>query len=270
MKRHLSLLLAGLALAACTQNTSQPAAAPATTTSTPTSTSTSTSASNPFFAPSTLPFQAPDFSRIKDSDYQPAFAEGMRQELAAAVAIANQSAPPTFDNTIVAMERSGDVLRRVTKVFFALTGSNTSDTLQKIEADVSPKLAAHQDEIYMNPKLFARVKSLYDRRDTLGLDAEGKFLVERYYKNFVRAGAQLSEADKATLRALNQEESKLTTSFREKVLADTNESALVISDRSELEGLSEAEIAAAAAEAKERKLEGKWVLARRSSRSFSR
>jgi peptidyl-dipeptidase Dcp len=264
MKRSLSVLLAsGLALAACTQNTTQPAAAPAP--STPTAASTATAASNPFFAASTLPFQAPDFSRIKDSDYQPAFEEGMKQELAAAETIANQSAPPTFDNTIVAMERSGDILRRVTKVFFALTASNTSDTLQKIEADVSPKLAAHQDEIYMNPKLFARVKSLYDRRDTLGLDAEGKFLVERYYKNFVRAGAQLSEADKATLRALNQEESKLTTSFREKVLADTNESAIVISDRSELEGLSDAEIAAAADEAKERKLEGKWVLALRNT-----
>ncbi|HWS71673.1 MAG TPA: M3 family metallopeptidase, partial [Thermoanaerobaculia bacterium] len=267
MKRHLSVLFASsLALAACTQNTTQPAAAPApSTTATSTSTSTSISASNPFFAPSTLPFQAPDFSRIKDSDYQPAFEEGMRQELAAAEGIANQSAAPTFDNTIVAMERAGDVLRRVSKVFFALTASNTSDTIQKIEADVSPKLAAHQDEIYMNPKLFARVKSLYGRRDTLGLDAEGKFLVERYYKNFVRAGAQLSEADKAALRALNQEESKLTTSFREKVLADTNESAIVISDRSELEGLSDAEIAAAADEAKGRKLEGKWVLALRNT-----
>jgi peptidyl-dipeptidase Dcp len=272
MKRHLSVLLAsGLALAGCTQNTTtQPAAAPASPSSSTAATpapasSTAMTASNPFFAPSPLPFQAPDFSRIRDTDYQPAFEEGMKQELAAAQTIANQAAPPTFENTIMAMERSGDVLRRTVKVFYALTGSNTNDTLQKIEADVSPKLAAHQDEIYMNPKLFARVKSLYDRRDTLGLDAEGKFLVERYYKNFVRAGAQLSEADKTSLRALNQEESKLTTQFREKVLADTNESAIVISDRSELEGLSDAEVAAAADEAKERKLEGKWVLALRNT-----
>ncbi|MCU1349849.1 MAG: dipeptidyl carboxypeptidase, partial [Acidobacteria bacterium] len=270
MKRHLTVLLASsLALAGCTQNTA-PAVTPAATvipaaSPAPAVAASPTPTANPFFAPSTLPFQAPDFSRIKESDYQPAFDEGMKQELAAAETIANQADAPTFDNTIVAMERSGDTLRRVVKVFSALTASNTTDQLQKIDAEVQPKLAAHADAINMNPKLFARVKSLYDRRDSLGLDAEGKFLVERYYKNFVRAGAQLNDADKATLRALNQEESKLTTSFRDKVLADTNESAIVISDRAELDGLSEGDIAAAADAAKERKLDGKWVLTLRNT-----
>ena len=158
------------------------------------------------------------------------------------------------------MERSGALLTRVAKVFFNLTQSNTSDTLQKIEAEEAPKLAAHQDSIYLNPKLFARVKSLYDRRDSLGLDAESKFLVERYYRNFVRAGAQLNDADKATLRALNQEESTLTTQFREKVLADTKDSALVIDNNADLAGLSATDISAAAERAKERGLTGKWVL----------
>jgi len=282
MKRHLSFLIASLlALAGCRATTpvadvtASPSGAMATrsamtpaapmATPLPAAAGATTPAANPFFAPSTLPFQAPDFSRIRESDYQPAFAEGMKQELAASESIANQADAPTFDNTIVAMERSGDILRRVSKVFFALTGSNTTDGIQKIEADVSPKLAAHQDEIYMNPKLFARVKSLYDRRDTLGLDAEGRFLVERYDKNFIRAGAQLNDADKATLRGLNQEESKLTTQFRDRVLADTNESAIVISDRAELAGLSEGDISAAADTAKERKLDGKWVLTLRNT-----
>src|ERR671932_1619799 len=119
------------------------------------------------------------------------------------------------------MERSGQLLTRVMRVFNGLTGADTNPTLQKVESEETPKLAAHQDKIYLNPKLFARVKSIYERRDRLSLDAESKFLVERYYRNFVRAGALLSDADKAALRALNEEESKLTTQFRAKVLADT-------------------------------------------------
>ena len=163
------------------------------------------------------------------------------------------------------MERSGELLTRVSKVFFNLAQSNTSDTMQKIKADEAPKLAAHQDSIYLNPKLFARVKSIYIRRAALKLDAETRFLVERYYRNFVRAGALLSEADKTTLRALNQEESKLTTQFTDKVLGDTNDSAVIVSDKAELDGLSKEDIAAAAEAAKARKLEGKWVLALRNT-----
>jgi peptidyl-dipeptidase Dcp len=159
------------------------------------------------------------------------------------------------------MERSGALLTRVTKVFFNLTQSNTNDTLQKIKSDEAPKLAAHSDAIFLNARLFARVKAVYDQRNSLKLDAESKFLVERYYKTFVRAGALLSEADKEILRGLNQEEAKLTTKFQDDVLAETNSGALVIDNKADLDGLSEADIAAAAERAKELKLEGKWVIA---------
>ncbi|MDQ3906915.1 MAG: peptidyl-dipeptidase Dcp [Acidobacteriota bacterium] len=221
-----------------------------------------TSGENPFFQPSTLPFQAPPFDKIKDSDYQPAIEEGMRRQLAEIDAIADSKEAPTFDNTIVAMEKTGSLLTRVAHVFFGLTQADTNPTLQKVEAEETPKLAAHQDKIYLNPKLFARVKSVYDSRDKLNLDPESKFLVERYYKNFVRSGALLSDADKTRLRALNEEEAKLTTDFRSRVLADTNESAVVVDDKSLLAGLSEGDIAAAAEHAKDRKLpEGKYVIA---------
>src|SRR5947207_11036026 len=129
----------------------------------------------------------------------------MRRNPTEIEAIANSSEPPTFANTIEAMEKSGDLLTRVTKVFFNLAQSNTNDAIQKVEGEEAPKLAAHGDKIYLNPKLFERVRAIYDKRDSLGLDAESKFLVQRYYRNFVRAGAQLSEADKTKLRALNEE-----------------------------------------------------------------
>jgi peptidyl-dipeptidase Dcp len=215
---------------------------------------------NPFFEKSTLPFQAPPLDRIKDSDYQPAIEEGMKRELAEVQIIANNSAAPTFANTIEAMEKSGALLRRVQRVFGGMTQSNTNPTLQKIQSATAPKLAAHRDAIYLDPKLFARIKTLYDKRAKLGLDAESKFLVERYYRNFVRAGAQLNEADKTALRALNQEQSKLTTQFRDRILADTNASAIVIDDKSLLDGLPDSDIAAAAERAKGRGLEGKWLL----------
>ena len=226
----------------------------------PASTAPGVNPVNPFFTESTLPFHAPAFDKIKDSDYTPAIEEGMKGQRAEIEAIANNPQPPTFANTLEAMERSGALLTRVTKVFFNLSQSNTNDTIQKIKADEAPKLAAHSDAIYLNPKLFTRVKALYDRRDELKLDRESRFLIERYYKAFVRAGANLSEADKGTLRGLNQEEAKLTTQFEEDVLAETNHSALVVDNKTDLNGLSEAEIAAAAETAKTRGLAGKWVL----------
>jgi len=220
---------------------------------------------NPLFVASTLQDQAPPFDRIKDTDYQPAIEEGMRQQIAEIDAVVNNSAPPTFANTIEAMERTGVLLTRASKIFFNLTQANTNDTLQKVEAEVAPKLAAHSDAIYLNEKLFARVKAIYDQRASLGLDAEQRYLVERYYKNFVRAGALLSESDKAALRALNQEESTLTTKFRELVLADTAQSAIVVDSKDELAGLSDGEIDAAAKEAEDRKMPGKYVLALRNT-----
>ncbi|HVV95940.1 MAG TPA: peptidyl-dipeptidase Dcp [Rhodanobacteraceae bacterium] len=216
-------------------------------------------ASNPFAAESTLPFHAPAFDKIKMADYAPAFDEGMRVHLAEMEAIANDPAKPTFENTIEKAERSGQLLTRVAKVFFNLAQSNTNEDIQKLQAELAPKLAAHQDEIALNPKLFARVKALYDARDGF-TDPEQKRLVERYYQNFVRAGALLNDADKATLRKLNEEESKLTTEFQTKLLAATNAAALVVDDKKELAGFSDADIAAAAEAAKTRKLDGKWVV----------
>ena len=222
--------------------------------------SASAPAVNPFFTESTLPFHAPPFDKIKDGDYSPAIEAGMKAQLAEIGAIANNPAAPTFTNTLEAMERSGALLTRVTKVFFNLSQSNTNDAIQKIKAEEAPKLAAHSDAIYLNANLFKRVKAIYDQRDALKLDRESRFLIERYYKAFVRAGANLSEADKTTLRGLNQEEAKLTTQFEEDVLAETNNSALVVDNKADLDGLSEAEIAAAAETAKARGLTGKWVL----------
>ena len=216
-------------------------------------------ASNPFATESTLPFHAPPFDKIKMADYAPAFEEGMRVHLAEMQAIADDPAKPTFDNTIQKAEESGMLLTRVAKVFFNLAQSNTNDDIQKLQAELAPKLAAHQDEIALNPKLFARVKALYAARDGFK-DPEQKRLVERYYQNFVRAGALLNDADKVTLRKLNEEESKLTTEFQTKLLAANNAAALVLDDKKQLDGFSEADIAAATEAAKTRKLDGKFVV----------
>ena len=215
---------------------------------------------NPFANPSSLFDQAPAFDKIHDADYQPALEEGMRLQLAEIQKIASDPAPASFDNTIVAMEESGALLTRTAKVFFAIVQANTDDTLQKVQQEEAPRLAAHNDAIYLNDQLFKRVKSVYEQRGDLHLTDVQKFLVERYYKDFVRAGALLSKEDKERLRELNQEESKLTTSFQNKLLAATKAGALVIDDKKELEGLSDAEISAAAEAAHQRGLDGKWVL----------
>ncbi len=216
--------------------------------------------SNPFYSPSTLPYQAPDFDRIKESDYRPGFAEGMRQQLAEIAVIADQSAPPTFDNTIVAMERSGAMLTRVSYAFDGVNQANTTDTLKKIDEEYAPKRAAHGDAIFLNDKLYQRVRAVYEARNSSGLNDVQKYLAQRYYKDFVRAGAQLAEADKVKFRALNQEESKLVTRFHSKLLEGRNAAALVVDNPAELAGLSEAQIAKAAETAKQRGLAGKWVL----------
>src|SRR5262245_6569536 len=216
---------------------------------------------NPFATASTLPFEAPPWDKIKDTDFQPAIEEGMRLELAEVEKIAANPAAPTFANTIEAMERTGDVLGRTQRAFNAMTQANTNPTIQKIQAEEAPKLAAHRDAIYLNRALFARVKNLYDKRASLSLDPESKTLLERYYRDFVRAGAQLSDADATTMKALNAEQAKLVAEFRRKLLADTNESAVVVEDKAELDGLSEADIAAAAEAAKSRGLAGKYVIA---------
>ncbi len=215
---------------------------------------------NPFFHVSTLPFHAPDFDAIRVTDFAPAMEKGMRDELAEVHAIANQSAPPDFDNTIVALERSGRLLDRVTSVFFGLAQANTSDTIQAIQTEMAPRLAAHSDSIYLDERLFRRIQRIYEARATSGLDSGQRHLVERYHRDFVRAGALLSESDKSRLRELNQEESKLSTEFQNRLLAATREGAVVVRDSSLLAGLSAGDVAAAKAAAKQRGVGDAWVM----------
>ena len=211
---------------------------------------------NPFFAPSTLPFQAPPFDKIKDADYQPALEAGMAEERKEVRAIADNPAPPTFENTIVAMEKSGQLLTRAQRAFFAVTAANTNPTLQKVRAEVAPKFAAHQDAIYLDAKLFQRVATIYKQRNSLKLDPESLRLVEYDYDQFVHAGANLSEADKTELKKLNEELATLSNAFSTKLLAATKDAAYVTRDKAALAGLSEAQISAAADAAKGRKVEG--------------
>jgi peptidyl-dipeptidase Dcp len=211
---------------------------------------------NPFYAASTLPFQAPPFDKIKDTDYQPAIEAGIAQARTENEAIANNGAAPTFENTIAAMEKSGQLLSRVTLVFGGVTQANTDPTLQKVQEIVTPKLTALQDSVYLNSKLFARVQTLYEKRATLGLDAESLRLLEYDYQQFVKAGAKLSDADKTKLKKLNEEESVLSNAFTNKLLAATKAAAYSTTDKAALAGLSEAQIAAAALAAKERGQEG--------------
>ncbi|MGH7670603.1 MAG: M3 family metallopeptidase, partial [Gemmatimonadaceae bacterium] len=216
--------------------------------------------SNPFAAASTLPFQAPPFDKIKDSDYQPAFEQGMREELAEIKAIAHNPAPPTFENTIVAMEKSGRMLDRVNEAFNAVVQANTNATLDRVQVEETPRLAAHHDAIYLNPKLFARVKAIHDERATLKLDPESRMLLTVSYETFVRAGANLSDADKTRLRAINTEEATLETTFEQKLVAGTKAGAFITAHRSDLAGLTDAEVAAAAHDADSRGLTGQYVI----------
>src|SRR5450755_2630111 len=216
---------------------------------------------NPLFSESSLPYHSPPFDKIKDEHYPPAFEKGMADQLKEVEAIAANKEQPTFENTIVALERSGDLLGRVDRIFSNLAGANTNPVLQKTEKEMSPKLAAHEDAIHLNGALFARVQSLYDNRENLGLDPESKYLIERYYKDFVRAGAKLSEADKTKMKAMNAELAELQTTFAQNVLKEKNADSIVVNDRAQLDGLSETEIAAASAAAKADKKEGKFVIA---------
>ncbi|MFG6109237.1 peptidyl-dipeptidase Dcp [Stenotrophomonas nematodicola] len=245
-----------LALAACSGKESTPVS----DTQTPAAQQPADASTNPLLSASTLPFQAPPFDKIKDSDYLPAFNEGMKQHLAEVRKIADNPEPATFDNTIEALERSGETLTRVSRIFFGLVQADTNDARQKIQEEVAPKLADHQDEINLDPKLFARIKRVYDQRQSLGLDPVQLRLVERDYQEFVRAGAQLNDADKAALRKLNVEETTLATQFHTRLVAATAAGAVVVDDKAKLAGLDEDAINTAAADAKDRKLDGKYVL----------
>jgi peptidyl-dipeptidase Dcp len=217
---------------------------------------TALAASNPFARSSTLPFQAPDFARIKDRDYLPAMLAGMAQQKAEVLAIANDKAAPTFDNVIAALERSGLLLERTQLAFSAVNGANTDDTLQAVDTKTAPLLAAHNDFIFLNAKLFARVKSLHDRQASLGLNAEQARLLQLQYDRFVHSGALLSPAKQAQLKALNVRLGTLQSSFTQKLLAAAKAGALHVTDKAALDGLSSDAIAAAAEAAKARKLAG--------------
>jgi peptidyl-dipeptidase Dcp len=235
-------------------------AADDTSASTPTGNSADSASANPFFAPSPLPFHYPPFDRISNDDYAPAFIRGMEENRREIEAIANSGEPPTFENTIVAMERTGALLERVSRVFFAQAGTNTNETIQKVQAEMAPRLAAHNDLIVLDAKLFARVETIHRQLDSLGLDAESRRLVERYYTDFVRAGAKLDEGKKTRLKAINAEMATLATRFGQNLLKETNAAAVVVDDRKQLRGLGEDAIGAAREAAENRKLEGKFVI----------
>ncbi|HET9948116.1 MAG TPA: M3 family metallopeptidase [Longimicrobiales bacterium] len=215
---------------------------------------------NPFFRESPLPLGLPEFDLIRNEHFAPAFERGMAEQLAEVEAIASSPEPPTFENTLVALQRSGRVLARVSAVFDNLVAAHTDDGKEALRTELAPKLSAHTDAIRLNPELFGRIRSVHERLDELELGPEDRRLVERTYQDFVRAGALLSEADKERLRAINAELAGLATRFSQNVLAEVNDVAVVVDTREELAGLSDAEIAAAAREAEERGLTGRFVL----------
>ena len=223
-------------------------------------TASSLPADNPFAEPSALALQTPAFDTIQVEHYLPAYMAGIKQQLAEIKTIAGQSDDPTFENTIVPFEKSGAVLNRVEMVFSNLTSANTNEHLQNIQSEMAPLLAAHSDNILLNRRLFERVETLYKSRDSLGLNSEQQEVLRRHYEEFVRAGAKLPETQQNRIRSLNEQLSTLQTEFRNNLLAATKERSVVVDDVSELDGMSDAQIAAAAAKAKERDLEGKYVL----------
>ncbi len=237
-------LVATLALAACSQK----------------ATIATTARQNPFFTKSALPFEAPPFDRIQNSDYEPAIDSGMRAQLAEVRAIADNPAPPTFDNTLAALEKSGELLNRVSAVFNGVTGANTNDTLQKLSETEAPRFAAQQDAIFLDSALFRRVELIYNARDTLKLDPEAKRLVEWEYQRFVHAGARLSNSDKARLQALNKEGSALSAAFTNKLLAATKAGALVIDDTAKLAGFTATAMQAASGAAAARGDKRHWLI----------
>jgi peptidyl-dipeptidase Dcp len=217
-------------------------------------------AGNPFAAPSKLALHAPPFDSIRVEHYLPAFMAGIRQQLVEIKAIAGQSAAPTFENTIVAIEKSGALLSRVEQVFSNLTSANTNEFLQQTQKEVAPLLAAHSDNIRLNRQLFERVEKLYESRESLKLTSEQKEVLRRHHEDFVRAGARLPKKRQTRIRSLNEQLSKLQTQFRDNLLAATKERSVIVDDVTELDGLSDAQIAAAAEKAKDRGNDGKYIL----------
>src|SRR5256886_2591632 len=215
---------------------------------------------NPLLTESSLPYHVPPFDRIKDEHFAPAMEKGMREELKEVEVVANNSEKPTLENTVVALERTGRSLDRAERTFSNLNACNTNPTLQKIDKEMAPKLSAHRDAIHLNGKLFARIQQLYDNRDKLGLDPESAYLLERYYKDFVRAGAKLSDPDKEKLKKINVELATLQTQFEQNVLKEKNASSIVVDRKEDLAGLSDNQMASLTNAAKAEKKDGKFVI----------
>ncbi len=219
-----------------------------------------TASNNPLFKESVLPYQTVPFDKLKDNHFKPALLEGMKQQMTEIGSIANNTEPATFENTMVAMEKSGRLLSRASSAFYALTSANTNDKLKAVQQEMAPRMAQHRDAIFLNEKLFARVDTIYKQLSKLELDDESKKLVEYYYNEFKMAGADLSPEKKTELKALNEEEATLTTKFRNQLLDAGKNGAVVIEDVKQLDGLSQAELDAAQESAKGRDLSGKWLL----------
>jgi peptidyl-dipeptidase Dcp len=216
---------------------------------------------NPFFSPSKLALFAPDFGNIKNEHYQPAFEAGMKEQLDQSRAIAEQADAPTFENTLVALEKSGEILKRVQAVFFNMSSAHTDEIIQGIEEKIAPKLASHSDDIFLNKKLFARVEFLWEQKEKQSWNEEQQRLLKEYHESFVRAGARLNADQQMRVRAINEELSSLTTQFQNNLLAITKERAVVVDDVAQLDGMSVADIAAAKEAAQAKGLEGKYLLA---------
>ncbi len=214
-----------------------------------------------FAQPSSLPLQAPDFTKVSDDDYLPAFEQAMAIHNAELSAIRDNPAAPTFENTIVALETSGAMLNRVGAIFFALTGSNTNDTLIAVQTEIGPKLSAHYDAFVLDPVLFQRVKAIYDQREALGLEGEDAVLLRETYEGMVQAGAELNEEQKTEVKAINTRLSEVTTEFGQRVRNATVQNALIVDTAEELAGLSDGEIEAAAKLAASKDMEGKYAIA---------
>ena len=217
-------------------------------------------ASNPFLSTYKTPFGVPPFHLIKNEHYKPAIMEGMASQKKEVDAIVNNKSIPTFENTIVALENTGELLDKVTTVFYNINSANTNDEIQQIANDIAPKISAHNDNIYLNEKLFSRVKAVWRQKDTLSLSTEDQKLLEKTYKRFVRSGANLSETDKAKLRTINSEIAVLTLKFGQNILAETNNYEYVVDKKEQLAGLSEELITAASETAKSKGKKGKWVI----------
>lgn len=214
---------------------------------------------NPFFSSYNTPFDVPPFEKILAKHYMPAFEKGMAEGRADLEKILTNKENATFENTIDPLDKMGELLKRVSSVFFGMTSANTNDSLQKIEMEISPKLSEYKDEKFLNPALFKRIKYIFDNQEKFSLNDEQKFLLENLYRNFVRNGALLSESEQDTLKRLNQEISVLSVRFSQNVLAETNNFKLIIDKEADLKGLPANIAEGAAAASKEAGIDGKWV-----------